>query len=322
GCMLVSHNSFQAEQTPRETTLNKTSENQKKTYAITKETLTIGDISAPLGIKTNDSINMYLKEIGQVPLLSASEEVDLACRMEKGDKEAKRQLTEANLRLVVSIAKRYAGQGMPLLDLIQEGNTGLMKAVGKYDYRKGFKFSTYATWWIHQAVSRGLSDKSKTIRKPIHMVEKMNRLDRVQRQLLKDSGQEPTIADIGREMELSSDEVSFFISHMKEPVALDAPVRDEDDASLGAFIEDKEAISPVEQAYENDLKEMLTEVLSTLKEREKLVIQLRFGLQDGRKHTLEEAGNIFGVTKERIRQIEIKAIRKLQHSERSKWLRG
>ncbi|HLR66477.1 RNA polymerase sigma factor RpoD [Virgibacillus alimentarius] len=279
------------------------------------------DLSVPLGIKINDPVRMYLKEIGRVDLLSAAEEIDLAVRIEQGDEEAKRRLAEANLRLVVSIAKRYVGRGMLFLDLIQEGNMGLIKAVEKFDYQKGFKFSTYATWWIRQAITRAIADQARTIRIPVHMVETINKLIRVQRQLLQDFGREPTPEEIGKEMDLSPDKVRDILKIAQEPVSLETPIGEEDDSHLGDFIEDQEAVSPSDHAAYELLKEQLEDVLDTLTDREENVLRLRFGLDDGRTRTLEEVGKVFGVTRERIRQIEAKALRKLRHPSRSKRLK-
>ncbi|MDH6364948.1 RNA polymerase primary sigma factor [Enterococcus sp. PF1-24] len=279
------------------------------------------DLSAPTGVKINDPVRMYLKEIGRVPLLSAEEEVALALKIEEGDQEAKQRLAEANLRLVVSIAKRYVGRGMQFLDLIQEGNMGLMKAVEKFDYRKGFKFSTYATWWIRQAITRAIADQARTIRIPVHMVETINKLIRIQRQLLQDLGREPTPEEIGAEMDLPTEKVREILKIAQEPVSLETPIGEEDDSHLGDFIEDQEATSPAEHAAYELLKEQLEEVLDTLTDREENVLRLRFGLDDGRTRTLEEVGKVFGVTRERIRQIEAKALRKLRHPSRSKQLR-
>jgi RNA polymerase primary sigma factor len=279
------------------------------------------DLSVPLGIKINDPVRMYLKEIGRVDLLSAAEEIDLAERIEQGEEEAKRRLAEANLRLVVSIAKRYVGRGMLFLDLIQEGNMGLIKAVEKFDHRKGFKFSTYATWWIRQAITRAIADQARTIRIPVHMVETINKLIRVQRQLLQDFGREPTPEEIGKEMELTPDKVRDILKIAQEPVSLETPIGEEDDSHLGDFIEDQEAVSPSDHAAYELLKEQLEDVLDTLTDREENVLRLRFGLDDGRTRTLEEVGKVFGVTRERIRQIEAKALRKLRHPSRSKQLK-
>lgn len=286
-----------------------------------EEEIDTDDLSVPLGIKINDPVRMYLKEIGRVNLLSAAEEIELASRIEQGDEEAKRRLSEANLRLVVSIAKRYVGRGMLFLDLIQEGNMGLLKAVEKFDYRKGFKFSTYATWWIRQAITRAIADQARTIRIPVHMVETINKLIRVQRSLLQDLGREPTPEEIGEEMELSPDKVRDILKIAQEPVSLETPIGEEDDSHLGDFIEDQEAISPSDHAAYELLKEQLEDVLDTLTDREENVLRLRFGLDDGRTRTLEEVGKVFGVTRERIRQIEAKALRKLRHPSRSKRLK-
>ncbi|WP_223067129.1 RNA polymerase sigma factor RpoD [Paenibacillus caui] len=279
------------------------------------------DLSLPPGIKINDPVRMYLKEIGRVPLLSANEEIELAQRIENGDEEAKRRLAEANLRLVVSIAKRYVGRGMLFLDLIQEGNMGLIKAVEKFDYSKGFKFSTYATWWIRQAITRAIADQARTIRIPVHMVETINKLIRVSRQLLQELGREPTPEEIAAEMDLSVEKVREIMKIAQEPVSLETPIGEEDDSHLGDFIEDQEALAPADAAAYELLKEQLEDVLDTLTEREENVLRLRFGLDDGRTRTLEEVGKVFGVTRERIRQIEAKALRKLRHPSRSKRLK-
>ncbi|HLR03862.1 MAG TPA: RNA polymerase sigma factor RpoD [Virgibacillus sp.] len=298
------------------------SEEDPKMKEIAKEEeFDLNDLSVPLGIKINDPVRMYLKEIGRVDLLSAAEEIELATRIEEGDEEAKRRLAEANLRLVVSIAKRYVGRGMLFLDLIQEGNMGLIKAVEKFDHRKGFKFSTYATWWIRQAITRAIADQARTIRIPVHMVETINKLIRVQRQLLQDLGREPTPEEIGEQMELSPDKVRDILKIAQEPVSLETPIGEEDDSHLGDFIEDQEAISPSDHASYELLKEQLEDVLDTLTDREENVLRLRFGLDDGRTRTLEEVGRVFGVTRERIRQIEAKALRKLRHPSRSKRLK-
>lgn len=279
------------------------------------------DLALPPGIKINDPVRMYLKEIGRVPLLSADDEIELAIRIENGDEEAKRRLAEANLRLVVSIAKRYVGRGMLFLDLIQEGNMGLIKAVEKFDHQKGFKFSTYATWWIRQAITRAIADQARTIRIPVHMVETINKLIRVSRQLLQELGREPTPEEIAVEMELSTEKVREIMKIAQEPVSLETPIGEEDDSHLGDFIEDQEALAPADAAAYELLKEQLEDVLDTLTEREENVLRLRFGLDDGRTRTLEEVGKVFGVTRERIRQIEAKALRKLRHPSRSKRLK-
>lgn len=279
------------------------------------------DLSIPPGIKINDPVRMYLKEIGRVSLLSAEEEVHLAERSEEGDEEAKRRLAEANLRLVVSIAKRYVGRGMLFLDLIQEGNMGLIKAVEKFDYRKGFKFSTYATWWIRQAITRAIADQARTIRIPVHMVETINKLIRVSRQLLQELGREPSPEEIAEEMALSPEKVREIMKIAQEPVSLETPIGEEDDSHLGDFIPDDDAQAPADAAAYELLKEQLKDVLDTLSEREENVLRLRFGLDDGRTRTLEEVGKVFGVTRERIRQIEAKALRKLRHPSRSKRLK-
>ncbi|KIY22701.1 MULTISPECIES: RNA polymerase sigma factor RpoD [Mesobacillus] len=292
-----------------------------KQLAKDDEEFDLNDLSVPPGIKINDPVRMYLKEIGRVDLLSAEEEISLAERIEQGDEEAKRRLAEANLRLVVSIAKRYVGRGMLFLDLIQEGNMGLIKAVEKFDYRKGFKFSTYATWWIRQAITRAIADQARTIRIPVHMVETINKLIRVQRQLLQDLGREPTPEEIGEDMDLTPEKVREILKIAQEPVSLETPIGEEDDSHLGDFIEDQDATSPSEHAAYELLKEQLEDVLDTLTDREENVLRLRFGLDDGRTRTLEEVGKVFGVTRERIRQIEAKALRKLRHPSRSKRLK-
>ena len=279
------------------------------------------DLSIPEGINIDDPVRMYLKEIGRVPLLSADEEIKLAKRMEDGDLEAQKRLAEANLRLVVSIAKRYVGRGMLFLDLIQEGNLGLIKAVEKFDYNKGYKFSTYATWWIRQAITRAIADQARTIRIPVHMVETINKLIRVSRQLLQSLGREPSPEEIAKEMDVSVDRVREIMKIAQEPVSLETPIGEEEDSHLGDFIEDHDAPAPAEAASFVLLKEQLEDVLDTLTEREEKVLRLRFGLDDGRARTLEEEGQNFGVTRERIRQIEAKALRKLRHPSRSKKLK-
>ena len=280
-----------------------------------------GSVQVPEGVAIDDPVRMYLKEIGRVPLLTAAEEVALAKRIEQGDEEAKKRLAEANLRLVVSIAKRYVGRGMLFLDLIQEGNLGLIKAVEKFDYRKGYKFSTYATWWIRQAITRAIADQARTIRIPVHMVETINKLIRVQRQLLQELGREPVPEEIAQRMGITVERVREIQKVAQEPVSLETPIGEEEDSHLGDFIEDEEAPAPAEAAGYQLLKEQLEEVLDTLTNREEKVLRLRFGLADGRARTLEEVGQVFGVTRERIRQIEAKALRKLRHPTRSKKLR-
>ena len=279
------------------------------------------DLSVPDGISIEDPVRMYLKEIGKVPLLSADEEVELAKRMAEGDEDAKKRLAEANLRLVVSIAKRYVGRGMLFLDLIQEGNLGLIKAVEKFDYHKGFKFSTYATWWIRQAITRAIADQARTIRIPVHMVETINKLIRVSRQLLQELGREPTPEEIAAELDMPVERVREILKISQEPVSLETPIGEEEDSHLGDFIQDDIVPVPAEAAAQTLLKEQLDEVLDTLTEREQKVLRLRFGMDDGRARTLEEVGKEFDVTRERIRQIEAKALRKLRHPSRSRKLR-
>ena len=283
---------------------------------VTKE-----DLSVPKGVTVDDPVRMYLKEIGKISLLTAEEEVEIAKRMEEGDELAKKELAEANLRLVVSIAKRYVGRGMSFLDLIQEGNLGLMKAVDKFDYTKGFKFSTYATWWIRQAITRAIADQARTIRIPVHMVETINKLVRVQRQLVQDLGRDPLPEEIAAEMNLDVERVREIQKIAQEPVSLETPIGEEEDSHLGDFIPDDEILSPQDAATFTLLKEQLNTVLETLTEREKKVLTLRFGLDDGRARTLEEVGKEFDVSRERIRQIEDKALRKLRHPSRSKKLK-
>ncbi len=279
------------------------------------------DLSVPDGISIEDPVRMYLKEIGKVPLLSAEEEIDLAKRMAEGDESAKKRLAEANLRLVVSIAKRYVGRGMLFLDLIQEGNLGLIKAVEKFDYQKGFKFSTYATWWIRQAITRAIADQARTIRIPVHMVETINKLIRVSRQLLQELGREPLPEEIAKELDMPVDRVREILKISQEPVSLETPIGEEEDSHLGDFIQDDNVPVPAEAAAATLLKEQLNEVLDTLTDREQKVLRLRFGMNDGRARTLEEVGKEFDVTRERIRQIEAKALRKLRHPSRSRKLR-
>ncbi|MCI5918722.1 MAG: RNA polymerase sigma factor RpoD [Roseburia sp.] len=279
------------------------------------------DLSVPDGVSIEDPVRMYLKEIGKVPLLSAEEEIELAKRMELGDQEAKKRLAEANLRLVVSIAKRYVGRGMLFLDLIQEGNLGLIKAVEKFDYRKGYKFSTYATWWIRQAITRAIADQARTIRIPVHMVETINKLIRVSRQLLQELGREPSPEEIAAEMNMPVERVREILKISQEPVSLETPIGEEEDSHLGDFIQDENVPVPADAAAFTLLKEQLEEVLGTLTEREQKVLTLRFGLEDGRARTLEEVGKEFNVTRERIRQIEAKALRKLRHPSRSRKLK-
>ena len=279
------------------------------------------DLSIPEGVSIEDPVRMYLKEIGKVPLLSAEEEIELAKRMENGDQNAKKRLAEANLRLVVSIAKRYVGRGMLFLDLIQEGNLGLIKAVEKFDYRKGYKFSTYATWWIRQAITRAIADQARTIRIPVHMVETINKLIRVSRQLLQELGREPSPEEIAAEMDMPVERVREILKISQEPVSMETPIGEEEDSHLGDFIQDESIPTPVEATNQTLLHEQLDEVVSTLTEREQRVIKLRFGWDDGRPRTLEEVGKEFNVTRERIRQIEAKALRKLRHPNRSRKLK-
>ena len=279
------------------------------------------DLFVPEGVSIDDPVRMYLKEIGRVPLLTAEEEVAMAKRMQDGDEEAQKRLAEANLRLVVSIAKRYVGRGMLFLDLIQEGNLGLIKAVEKFDYTKGYKFSTYATWWIRQAITRAIADQARTIRIPVHMVETINKLIRVSRQLLQQLGREPAPEEIAKEMDITVERVREIMKIAQEPVSLETPIGEEEDSHLGDFIEDQDAPAPADAASFMLLKEQLEEVLDTLTPREEKVLRLRFGLDDGRARTLEEVGQNFGVTRERIRQIEAKALRKLRHPSRSRKLK-
>ena len=288
---------------------------------VTRETAPEEELAVPEGVALDDPVRMYLKEIGRVPLLTPEEEVQLAKRVEAGDDEARRCLAEANLRLVVSIAKRYVGRGMLFLDLIQEGNLGLIKAVEKFDYRKGYKFSTYATWWIRQAITRAIADQARTIRIPVHMVETINKLIRVSRQLLQELGREPAAEEIAREMDMSEERVREIMKIAQEPVSLETPIGEEEDSHLGDFIPDEDAPAPADAASFMLLKEQLEEVLETLTPREEKVLRLRFGLDDGRARTLEEVGKVFDVTRERIRQIEAKALRKLRHPSRSKKLK-
>ena len=280
------------------------------------------DLSVPEGIALDDPVRMYLKEIGRVPLLTAEEEVELAQRMEAGDESARHRLEEANLRLVVSIAKRYVGRGMLFLDLIQEGNLGLLKAVEKFDYSKGYKFSTYATWWIRQAITRAIADQARTIRIPVHMVETINKYIRISRQLLQELGHDPTPEEVAKHMGLSAPRVREIMKIAQEPVSLETPIGEEEDSHLGDFIEDEAALDPADAASMMLLKEQISEVLKTLAPREAEVLRLRFGLEDGRSRTLEEVGQSFGVTRERIRQIEAKALRKLRHPVRLRKLQG
>lgn len=302
--------------------LLESSDPEKKTRIapISKKDLT-ADLAIGKGIELDDPVKMYLKEIGQIRLLTADEEIELAKRMGRGDEEAKRILVQSNLRLVVSIAKRYVGRGMLFLDLIQEGNMGLIRAVEKFDYHRGFKFSTYATWWIRQAITRAIADQARTIRVPVHMVETINKLVRVSRHLLQELGREPTIEEIAERMELPLEKIKEIIKTAQEPVSLESPIGKEDDSHLGDFIEDEDSPAPPKIASHTLLKEQLDGVLKTLTQREKRVLELRFGITDGHPHTLEEVGREFGVTRERIRQIEAKALRKLRHPSRSKKLK-
>lgn len=279
------------------------------------------DLSMLKGVAVDDPVRMYLKEIGKIPLLTSEEEIELAKRMQEGDEEAKKKLAEANLRLVVSIAKRYVGRGMLFLDLIQEGNLGLMKAVEKFDYRKGFKFSTYATWWIRQAITRAIADQARTIRIPVHMVETINKLVRFQRQLVQELGRDPSPEEIAKEMGMEVEKVREIMKIAQEPVSLETPIGEEEDSHLGDFIPDDDVLAPAEAATYTMLREQLIDVLDTLTPREQKVLRLRFGLDDGRARTLEEVGKEFDVTRERIRQIEAKALRKLRHPSRSKKLK-
>ena len=281
----------------------------------------IDDVDVLEGVSTEDPVRMYLKEIGNVPLLTSDEEVELAKRVEQGDEEAKKKLTEANLRLVVSIAKKYVGRGMPFLDLIQEGNMGLMKAVDKFDYTKGYKFSTYATWWIRQAITRGIADTGRTIRVPVHMVETINKTLRMTRTLLQELGREPTPEEVAERLNVPVSRVREVLKISRDPVSLDTPIGEEDDSHLGDFIEDDTVLSPADSATFSMLREELSTALESLTERERQVVRLRFGLEDGRARTLEEVGKEFNVTRERIRQIEAKALRKLRHPSRSKRLK-
>ena len=279
------------------------------------------EADASLAVNIDDPVKVYLKEIGRVQLLTPDEEVELAKRMAEGDQSARQRLAESNLRLVVSIAKRYVGRGMHFLDLIQEGNLGLIKAVEKFDYTKGFKFSTYATWWIRQAITRAIADQARTIRIPVHMVETINKVKKVSAQLLHENGHEATVEEIAAAMDITEDKVRDILRVAQEPVSLETPIGEEEDSHLGDFIQDEDAQVPAEAAYQSLLREQLVEVLSTLTPREEKVLRLRFGLEDGRPRTLEEVGKEFAVTRERIRQIEAKALRKLRHPSRSKRLR-
>ncbi len=296
-------------------------EPMEEELSVEEEEIENMDLSVPENVSMDDPVRMYLKEIGKVPLLSQEEEIELAMRMEAGDEEAKKKLAEANLRLVVSIAKKYVGRGMQFLDLIQEGNLGLIKAVDKFDYRKGYKFSTYATWWIRQAITRSIADQARTIRIPVHMVESINRLIRTQRQMIQDLGREPSVEELSKEMHMSQERVREIMKIAQEPVSLETPIGEEDDSHLGDFIRDDNVPVPAEAAAYTLLREQIGEVLNTLSDRERRVLCLRFGLIDGRSRTLEEVGQEFKVTRERIRQIEAKALRKLRHPSRSRKLR-
>ncbi|MFW6378092.1 MAG: RNA polymerase sigma factor RpoD [Bacillota bacterium] len=304
----------QKEETQSNDKVEENDENEKKEY----------DLSIPAGAGIDDPVRVYLKEMGKVDLLTKEEEVELAQRIEAGDEQARQELTEANLRLVVSIAKKYVGQGMSFLDLIQEGNKGLMKAVEKFDYTKGYKFSTYATWWIRQSITRSLADQARTIRIPVHMVETMNKLKRVEKRLNKELDREPTPEEIGEEMDMDPEKVLEVkkLTINQQPASLDTPIGEENDSQLKDFIEDQDSPSPDLLASSELLKDQLDNVLDTLTDREKRVIELRYGLEDGRQRTLEEVGTEFGVTRERIRQIQAKALRKLRHPTRSKELKG
>ncbi len=310
-----------SEADPEDFELKKLEEDKDIDHDISEESEEDLEASLSKGIAVDDPVRMYLKEIGKVPLLTAEEEIELAKRMELGDEEAKKKLCEANLRLVVSIAKRYVGRGMLFLDLIQEGNLGLIKAVDKFDWRKGYKFSTYATWWIRQAITRSIADQARTIRIPVHMVETINKLIRISRQLLQELGREPTPEEIAAEMDISVEKVREILKIAQEPVSLETPIGEEEDSHLGDFIPDDDVPAPADAAAFSMLKEQLVEVLDTLTEREQKVLKLRFGLEDGRARTLEEVGRRFEVTRERIRQIEAKALRKLRHPSRSKKLK-
>lgn len=296
-------------------------ETAKRDGVMPQETNYDDSMELPPGLKVDDPVRLYLKEIGRVPLLSAEEEIQLAQRIQMGDETAKKRLTEANLRLVVSIARRYNGRGMLFLDLIQEGNMGLMKAVEKFDYSKGFKFSTYATWWIRQAITRAIADQARTIRVPVHMVETINKYTRISRQLLQEKGEEPTVEEIAAAMDIPVAKVHEIVKVAQDPVSLETPIGDENDSSLKDFIEDHEVMTPADSAAFTMLKEQMNNILDTLTEREENVLRLRFGLDDGRPRTLEEVGKEFNVTRERIRQIEAKALRKLRHPSRSRHIK-